>query len=292
MAKDPREYGYEGEMVVSQLRGIMSHAQQLQDMLKPDSDLPEWVQSKITLAYDYIQTSTDYMNTEIKEDVSKPFARGQTVYVTKENPNLQNTPTQGRIHAVYKNHVVLRTSGGTGLYKAHKDNISHNSKESWLHKRYQKEDADLVENITTERDPIHNGVHHVFWKGTKMNVRIVNGSAGVIGGAGRGSNRGAVYSIHFPKTGKYVHAGTLGQAKRLLQNKMMQQEKNKVNEDTVAPTNSAGTGNIAGIGVGPKGEPGVSPKAMKKYRAANAESSPVLQPMQTRKTLQQFRREQ
>lgn len=69
-AKDSREYGYEGEMVMSQLKGIMAHAEQLNGMLKPDTDLPEWVQSKITLAYDYLQTAADYMNTEMNEEMS------------------------------------------------------------------------------------------------------------------------------------------------------------------------------------------------------------------------------
>lgn len=67
-AKDPREYGYEGEMVMSQLKGIIMHSKQLHDILEPDTDLPEWVQSKITLAYDYIQTAADYMATEMKEE--------------------------------------------------------------------------------------------------------------------------------------------------------------------------------------------------------------------------------
>jgi len=66
-AKDSREYGYEGEMVMSQLKGIMMHADKMHGMLKPDTDLPEWVQSKITLAYDYLQTATDYMSTELSE---------------------------------------------------------------------------------------------------------------------------------------------------------------------------------------------------------------------------------
>ena len=68
MAKDSREYGYEGEMVMSQLKGIMNHAKQLHDMLEPSTDLPEWVQSKITLAYDYMQTAADYMATEMSEE--------------------------------------------------------------------------------------------------------------------------------------------------------------------------------------------------------------------------------
>jgi hypothetical protein len=36
--------------------------------------------------------------------------------------------------------------------------------------------------------------------------------------------------------------------------------------DEEAPANSAGSGNIAGIGVGPQGEPGVTPNAMAKYK--------------------------
>jgi len=36
-----------------------------------------------------------------------------------------------------------------------------------------------------------------------------------------------------------------------------------------APANSAGGGNIAGIGVGPDGEPGVEPKAAKSYKKKN-----------------------
>jgi hypothetical protein len=69
-AKDPKEYGYEGDMAMNQLQTIMRHAEYLIDMMKPDTDLPEWVQSKITLAADYIQTSCDYMTSEMKEETS------------------------------------------------------------------------------------------------------------------------------------------------------------------------------------------------------------------------------
>lgn len=41
---------------------------------------------------------------------------------------------------------------------------------------------------------------------------------------------------------------------------------NKKTKNEDAPANSAGSGNIAGIGVGPDGEPGVTPKAMSKYK--------------------------
>lgn len=67
-AKDPREYGYEGEMAISQIKSIMNHSGMLMKMLKPDTDMPEWVQSKITLASDYIQTAADYFATEMTEE--------------------------------------------------------------------------------------------------------------------------------------------------------------------------------------------------------------------------------
>ena len=60
-AKDPGEYDYEGDMAISQLKSIMRNAEHLMGMLEPNSNLPEWVQSKITLAEDYIVTAHNYM---------------------------------------------------------------------------------------------------------------------------------------------------------------------------------------------------------------------------------------
>ena len=68
-AKDEEEYGYEGDMALNQLKTIVRCAEMIEDMLKPDTDLPEWVQSKITLATDYIQTAADYLYSEMKEEV-------------------------------------------------------------------------------------------------------------------------------------------------------------------------------------------------------------------------------
>lgn len=66
-SKDDREYGYEGDMAITQLKTIMRHADHMTGMLKPETDLPEWVQSKITLATDYMQTAHDYMMSEMTE---------------------------------------------------------------------------------------------------------------------------------------------------------------------------------------------------------------------------------
>ena len=48
--KEKQEYDYEGDMAMSQLKSIIANAQRIHDMLEVDTNLPEWVQSKITLA--------------------------------------------------------------------------------------------------------------------------------------------------------------------------------------------------------------------------------------------------
>lgn len=53
----------------------------------------------------------------------------------------------------------------------------------------------------------------------------------------------------------------------LLEEKLTQQYNNLLTEEV--PANNAGAGNIDGIGVGPKGEPGVTPKSKRKYKDAN-----------------------
>jgi serine protease inhibitor len=54
--KDP-----EGEMALTQLKSIVEKANEIIPMLKPDSQLEAWVQSKITMADDYITTVRDYI---------------------------------------------------------------------------------------------------------------------------------------------------------------------------------------------------------------------------------------
>jgi hypothetical protein len=68
-AKDKGEYDYEGDMAMSQLKSIITNAKKLHDMMEPDTNLPEWVQSKITLAEDYIVTAANYMEGQSDEDL-------------------------------------------------------------------------------------------------------------------------------------------------------------------------------------------------------------------------------
>lgn len=68
-AKEKTEYDYEGDMARGQLQSIISNAQRVHDMLEDDTNIAEWVQSKITLAEDYISTVANYMMSELDESV-------------------------------------------------------------------------------------------------------------------------------------------------------------------------------------------------------------------------------
>jgi len=88
-AKDEQEYGYEGDMALNQLATLMRCAEMIKEILKPDTDMPEWVQSKITLATDYIQTAADYMHSEMNEAKSvevKVNAAGDAAHEEKWEP--------------------------------------------------------------------------------------------------------------------------------------------------------------------------------------------------------------
>ena len=63
-AKDPTEYDMEGDMMKNQLRQIDSAINKLMGMIRDDENLPEWVQSKVTKATDYIRSVRDYLEAE------------------------------------------------------------------------------------------------------------------------------------------------------------------------------------------------------------------------------------
>jgi hypothetical protein len=68
---DPKEYDYEGEMAKNDMHIITMHAQHIADMLEDETNMPEWCQSKITIAKDYLQTVCDYLHAEMNEEVDQ-----------------------------------------------------------------------------------------------------------------------------------------------------------------------------------------------------------------------------
>lgn len=58
---------YRGQMARTQLMSVCDKAKELADMMKDDTQLEAWVESKITLAEDYIQTVYDYLKYNKKD---------------------------------------------------------------------------------------------------------------------------------------------------------------------------------------------------------------------------------
>jgi hypothetical protein len=79
------EYDREGDMAKDDLRTIDDAAEELYSILQADENLPEWVQSKITKAVDYIDTARDYMKAQkYEEDVSEAEYQGRQVPLGKK----------------------------------------------------------------------------------------------------------------------------------------------------------------------------------------------------------------
>ena len=81
---DTGEYDQEGDMAKSDLRSIIANAQKMHDMIDDADNLPEWVQSKITKAEDYISTVANYMTSEMSEEVKDEYARKVDKYLKKK----------------------------------------------------------------------------------------------------------------------------------------------------------------------------------------------------------------
>lgn len=58
------EYDREGDMALDDIDTIESAANELQAIIDADENLPEWVQSKINKAMDYLDTARDYMKAQ------------------------------------------------------------------------------------------------------------------------------------------------------------------------------------------------------------------------------------
>ena len=58
---------YRGQMARTQLMSICDKSKELADMMKDDTQLEAWVESKITIAEDYIQTVYDYLKYNKKD---------------------------------------------------------------------------------------------------------------------------------------------------------------------------------------------------------------------------------
>jgi hypothetical protein len=103
-AKDPGEYDYEGDMAKNNLRTICRASGEMIDMLDENTNLPEWVQSKITLAEDYISSAYNYMMSE-SEEIDESADVGLAAKASKSGISI------GTLRKVYRRGVAAWNSG-------------------------------------------------------------------------------------------------------------------------------------------------------------------------------------
>jgi predicted RNA binding protein YcfA (HicA-like mRNA interferase family) len=133
-AKDAREYDYEGDMAMSQLRSLIFNAEDLIEMMDENTNLPEWVQSKITLAEDYISTAANYLRGELTE-AANPAQQAAIAINMKEKGIKPKVGKQPK-----------------GEYERKVD--------KYLKKKYQKEAVQLQEGRPSQRHPLEGHEYH------------------------------------------------------------------------------------------------------------------------------------
>jgi hypothetical protein len=140
-SEEKGEYDYEGDMAKSSLKTIIRNAQTMHDMLSEDTNLPEWVQSKITLAEDYIVSATQYMQSEMNEGVTldETSKAKASAYLKKATEKLGQHSQQLAKH---------KASGNYWLASASQQMINKRSKGiSRAIERLQKEEKDETPKV-------------------------------------------------------------------------------------------------------------------------------------------------
>ena len=89
------EYDREGEMAKDDLKSLAMAAKELHSILGDDENLPEWVQSKITKALDYINSSNQYMHQQ-KND-AEPVAEKAVSQAQRRAAGIAHAAQKGEI---------------------------------------------------------------------------------------------------------------------------------------------------------------------------------------------------
>jgi hypothetical protein len=111
--QDSGEYDYEGDMAKDDLKTIVRAARRLDGMLDDNENMPEWVQSKINKAADYVDTAADYIESNQEPELEEgERGRGRPPSNTQDT-----TPvTPGRVEKTatgIRHHADASRYGGT-----------------------------------------------------------------------------------------------------------------------------------------------------------------------------------
>jgi hypothetical protein len=227
MAKEKQEYDYEGDMAMSQLKSIIANAQRIHDMLERDTNIPEWVQSKITLAEDYITTAANYMQGEMKEEAKPDYSEaGDAERIRKRQDGWQKTHDAEK-EFEKRAKSIKHAKEFLQRYKGVKEEVAHS-----VHvKTYDSQGEKQMNSPEFKK--------HIEAHGGKLDYA---------------SDKGAAFKFASHSHAASFHRGVQSKFREL-------NSEHDVHEEVAV--NAAGAGNVAGIGVGPQGEPGVHMKKKK-----------------------------
>ena len=161
---DEGEYDQEGDMAKSDLRSIIANAKRLHDMIDDSANLPEWVQSKITVAEDYISTVANYMTAEMSEGVSDKLHKSHQDLRKKSGlPHPDYYKALGKSYDIEDDKE--RLAHQSDLKK--KFNVKEEVKDEYsrkvikyLKKKYNKEEVELSEGRPSQRHPLEGHDYH------------------------------------------------------------------------------------------------------------------------------------
>ena len=141
------EYDNEGGMALSQLRTAKSAVEDLMASIKEMDNLPEWVQSKLTKAVDYMDSVRDYMASEDAEEYVEEVELGEK-YDSDKFFSGKGTPEQ-RLQLLKLQNKALRTLAHSPKQNAIKKEINALRKEMGM--KVKKEEVELDESMARAR---------------------------------------------------------------------------------------------------------------------------------------------
>jgi predicted RNA binding protein YcfA (HicA-like mRNA interferase family) len=160
--KEEQEYDYEGDMAMSDLRSIIHNAQQIHDLLEPNTNMPEWCQSKITLAEDYLSTVANYMRGEMNEEVEIQ----ENLMVSPMKPSSQSERNK-QLQIKNKHQIDLEKERNAEREREHKRNMERQKyRDEYISKKVKEEVEQLDEMPGANMDTraVHSHLKKRGWK--------------------------------------------------------------------------------------------------------------------------------
>ena len=149
---DIGEYDQEGDMAKSDLRSIIANSKRVHDMLKDDDNLPEWVQSKITKAEDYMSTVANYLESEMNEEAGVSKKKEEKFHM-----NLDKLVHKTFGHSPAEKKEKMKEAKETGFEKTFRKNTGE-TYDQYANRRAKEEDERQEQMKKQKEDYIKQGI--------------------------------------------------------------------------------------------------------------------------------------